>query len=243
LPPPSSNHATAAELFDLFGNSVLFSSLDAETMQKLGRQVRWRGYSRGAVVDLPDTSSVHVVARGVVRLSLVSEGGRELGLGQREEGEIFESGASGGPGATLGYALADGTCVATFAEAQLVAALEDCPAALLALANHRRTEMERAQTLIAELAFFDLRGRLARRLLDLAIDHVVVRTHEDLARDVGARPEQVTKALQALREAELIAYPPHGRAIRLVDPSGLASSSRSAGEPRAAHSGRASRRP
>jgi len=80
--------------------------------------------------------------------------------------------------------------------------------------------------IIEELAFYEIKTRLARTLVRLALfseGRLVSATHAELAVMIGTRQEEVTKLLCHFRALGLVASAPHRRGFRVLDLERLAS--------------------
>ncbi len=80
--------------------------------------------------------------------------------------------------------------------------------------------------IIEELAFYEIKTRLARTLVRLALSSeelIVSATHAELAAMIGTRQEEVTKLLGRFRALGLVASAPHRRGFRVLDLERLAS--------------------
>ena len=109
--------------------------------------------------------------------------------------------------------------------------LEAAPPASSALLRLVARRLAAREALIDDLLSLDVKGRLAKALLQLAERHgrpdrasgaivIAVRlTHRDLAGMVGASRENVTRALAGFRKRGLVDY--DADAIRLLDPAAL----------------------
>jgi len=74
--------------------------------------------------------------------------------------------------------------------------------------------------IIEELAFYEIKTRLARTLVRLALSSeelIVSATHAELAAMIGTRQEEVTKLLGHFRALGLVASAPHRPGLRVLD--------------------------
>jgi CRP/FNR family transcriptional regulator len=103
------------------------------------------------------------------------------------------------------------------------------PAAAMAVLEAVAGRLRETDEMASDLAFLDVAGRLAKRLLDLASAHGVQRgggvlidlsvTQEDLANMIGVTRESVNRNLSDFRNLGLISN--QGRKIIIRDAAGL----------------------
>jgi CRP/FNR family transcriptional regulator, cyclic AMP receptor protein len=209
----------------------IFQRLTEEDLEPLSELARLQRYAQGQLISCraDDERGIFVIAHGGVRLYLVSCGGRELELFRRRTGDVFELGGldPSVPDAMLAEALIDDTFIYVIPWPWFLTFVSSSPdaASSLAILMLRRCAEERA--LLQELAFYPIAARLARKLVELARGnglHAVGETHEVLAAMIGARREDVTKALRHLRDEGLVSFRYHGRqGILVLDLERLAS--------------------
>jgi CRP/FNR family transcriptional regulator len=213
----------------------IFQRLTEEDLKPLSELARVQRYAQGQLIACrADERGIFVIARGGVRLYLVSCGGRELELFRRRTGDVFELGGldPSVPDTLLAEALIDDTFIYVIPWPRFLTFVSGSPdaASSLAILMLRRCAEERA--LLRELAFYPIAARLARKLVELARGnglHAVGETHEVLAAMIGARREDVTKALRHLRDQGLVSFRYHGRqGILVLDLKRLASYGESA---------------
>ena len=170
----------------------------------------------------PGEHLVTIVVAGGVRISLLSQQGRELTLSQHQIGSVLQFGGieAALPGEAVVQAICADTVLYFLPCEEFLRLVCINPPALMALAVVVRKEMERDMQLIHDLAFSSLRRRLAHLLVELAAPGdlpVVHRTRAELANLLGTRAEDVTKALRSLQDRGLVEYASHSRRIVLID--------------------------
>lgn len=198
-----------------------------EAVRAASRRVR---LPAGSAAFRPGESCAHwlIVCAGQVRVSRVSEDGREIVLYRVRPGESCVLTTAG----LLEGAAYDAEAICeTEVEALLLPA-----AAFLSLVaeqpSFRRfafaayaARIAALMELAEELAFDEVGTRLARRLLALrAPDGTVPATHEALAAELGTAREVVSRRLKAFERAGHVALA-RGRIV-LADPDGLAAAVR-----------------
>jgi CRP/FNR family cyclic AMP-dependent transcriptional regulator len=199
---------------------------DAEALIALSRR---RAYRTGDTLfrEGDDGTALVLLLEGIVKISMVSTGGREVALEVRGAGEIVGelSAIDGLPRSATATALAPVTVVSirhsefqSFLAAHPVVSSE----LLKLLASRVRTASRRQ----LEFGATDALARICARLLELAaigegappsqpIDVQVPMTQSDLAAWLGLSREAVVKALKSLRELGWIEV--NGRTFTLID--------------------------
>jgi CRP/FNR family transcriptional regulator/CRP/FNR family cyclic AMP-dependent transcriptional regulator len=215
----------------LLHNVPLFTELHEQAMQYVSARLKRRRFRRGEVVyhteDLP--GSLYIVLSGELKLRLQSPGGRQLTMSWIRPGSFFGT-----------ISLLDG-------QERLADAIAVRPCELLVLGrddfrSFLRRNPHQAEVLLeitaarwrntmrrlAELAFLDVPGRLAKALLELrrtagqpapgAAEEVNM-TQTELAAMIGTSRESVGRWLKAFGESGLIESRP-GRIV-IINPGGL----------------------
>jgi CRP/FNR family cyclic AMP-dependent transcriptional regulator len=197
---------------------VLTRLLDGHTMIQA---------AAGNVLYRPGESvGLHLVVEGLVRVSMVSEEGRQVTVRYARRGDLL-----GLPvivtGAAPVYAQAVTKAVAVATRPGVLPQLaRRDPRVGTWMADELAVRVDGLLQELAMNAFWPVRRRLARHLLDLATEHqqgevlLVRASHQELADAVGTVREVVARTLAALRADGLIAGGPGG--IRLLEPQALA---------------------
>lgn len=164
---------------------------------------------------------VIVVLRGLLRVFLSSEDGRQVTVRFAHSGDVVGLVlVLGGPGPTSIEALTTASALALRVETLRALLAADVLVAR-ACAQELSGQLEQVFEDLAAQAFLTLRQRLILQLLALATPgegrHLVVRaSHEDLAEDVASVREVVTRTLDQLGREGLVAT---GRdTIEVLDP-------------------------
>jgi CRP/FNR family cyclic AMP-dependent transcriptional regulator len=180
--------------------------LDEPQVRAISAGSASRAYPRNAVIlnEGDPADSIYVIASGAVKFFVSDEGGKELVLGQAGPGEYFgEVGLDGG-GRSVSVMTLEPTRISVIPHAEFKAFLAGHPDFALhvirKLANRIRVLTENVRS----LALLDVYGRVARTLLELAVERdgrlVVAEklTQQDLASRVGASREMVSRILKDL---------------------------------------------
>jgi CRP/FNR family transcriptional regulator, cyclic AMP receptor protein len=179
----------------------------------------------GEVYQGDEQPRVIVVRQGLLRLYGSSVDGREVSIRYARTGDVLGLALvlGGGPAPVAIQALTSASVLAL--RISVLRRLFDTDAAVArACAAELARELVQAFDEIAEQAFFTVRQRVARRLLDQATYRpngvLAVRvTQQELADAIASTREVVARAMRELREAGLIAASRKGIVVR--DPLAL----------------------
>lgn len=196
----------------------LFGSLDDAALKELAARTVQRKYRKGSVLFVQGETGERcfVITSGTVKISAYHPEGREAVLAVLGSGDIF------GELALFGQAQrsADATAIE---DADLISldarSLNDAivthPQIATALLHVLGQRLRQSNEAFQDIAFFDVPGRVARRLADLADAHGVearegvmidiALSQESLAQMVGATRESVNKALALFKRRGLVA--------------------------------------
>jgi len=196
----------------------LFGGLSEPALKEIAARTVQRKYRKGSVLFVQGESGERcfVIVSGTVKISAFHPEGREAVLAVLGPGDIF------GELALFGQSerSADATAIE---DAELLSL--DADSLNGAIANHAQIgtallhvlgqRLRQSNEAFQDIAFFDVPGRVARRLADLADAHGTEQTEgvmidvalsqESLAQMVGATRESVNKALALLKRRGLVA--------------------------------------
>jgi CRP/FNR family transcriptional regulator/CRP/FNR family cyclic AMP-dependent transcriptional regulator len=212
----------------------LLQDVSAEALTQLTRSLRRRTYSRGEVIfhqgDPGDT--LHLVRGGRVKVVLPAESGDEAVLAILGPGDCFGELAllDGGPRSASVVAMEPVETLVLGRQDFLAFFRSNIEAAERLVVTLARI-IRRANEEVADLAFLDLPGRLAKKLLELAETHghpleggkgaeiTVPLTQEELAGMIGATRPSVNKVLGLYEDQGAIQR--RGRRIAILKPEVL----------------------
>lgn len=209
--------------------SFLFPLLDPSERDRFLAAARPRSWHAGATIFVMDDpgSAMMLVRSGTVRISYPTPEGRSFLLAELGPGAVFGEIAmlDGGARSADATAVTDCTLLA-FERRDFLPLLEHNWRLAEAVLGVVCARLRRADAHIADLAFADLPGRLAKVLLDRARPGpggapVVSDAQGALASMVGGSRETVNRCLRKWQKDGLIAVA-DGR-IRLLDGEALAS--------------------
>lgn len=211
----------------------MLDSLPREERELLEGMLHRRAYRRGEVVfhagDPGDT--LHIVRRGHAKIVVPSEMGEEAVLTVVRPGDLFgEITLLDGESRSATVVALEDLETATLSRAAFRDLLRRSPATVEVLLAAMACTIRRLTTEVADLMFLDLRGRLAKKLLELAEMHggqlpdgsteiQVQLTQEELAGMIGATRPRVNRLLGFFENEGLIGR--HGRSIAILKPRAL----------------------
>ena len=189
---------------DFLHTVPLFSSLDAEELQRFSELTREKFYPKGSVILFEDDpgDSLHIVRQGRVKVVLVGEDGREVILAVLGIGEHFGelSLIDDQPRSAHVIAMEDSTLLVLRRD-DFRRRVDANPAVAWAMLVELSRRLRRADGKIGGLVLLDVPGRIARLLLDFsdearggAIDKPL--THQTIAHMIGASRETVSRTMR-----------------------------------------------
>jgi len=217
---------------DLLQRVPLLAALTDADREALARSASRRRYRRGDIIFQKDDPghSLFIVARGSVRIYLPSAQGADLTLAVLGASQFFGdlSLLDGRPRSASAAALAD-TNVVILERGDFAALVRSRPEAAMSVLAVVARRLRETDEMASDLAFLDVGGRLAKKLLDLAATNGIRRTdgvlvdllltQEELANMIGVTRESVNRNLSLFRRIGLISK--EGRRFVLRDPAGL----------------------
>jgi len=183
----------------------MLSRIAKRDLEALAATAHERLYRRGEVIFHKDDpgNQFHVITEGKVRIVLPSPDGEEVTLAILGPGEIFGelSLLDGEPRSATAIAGEDARTVVINRE-DFSAWLATRPAAAITLLETLSRRLRRSDDLLADVAFLNVSGRLAKKLVELARLYgrdgppgQVRLTQEELASTIGVTRESVNKHL------------------------------------------------
>jgi CRP/FNR family cyclic AMP-dependent transcriptional regulator len=206
----------------------LFGELDAGTLQAIAERARRRSIERGQVLFWQDEpgDSMFVLLEGAVKLVVSSRDGELVELARLVAPASFGELAvlDGGPRSATAEAVEHCTLVA-ITRTELLRLLRSEERVAEALLRALGTMVRRTTRQVTDLAFLNLQGRVAAKLLELAepAGQGPARTRRltqgELATMVGGVRQSVNQALKSLEARGYIRVA--GRAVEVLDPQQL----------------------
>ena len=197
----------------LLSEIELFSELNESELQEVATHAQIRNVPNDTTIfyEGDPADAVYVVVNGRVKVVTTSSDGKEFILTVLGAGQVF--GEMG-----LLETAPRSASVITITEVELITIKRDdfdrlietrptISRKLMAILSRR---LRRANSKMESLAYMDVAGRLARYLLDMALDHgqrlgngwVVVKrpTHSDIAHSIGTSRETVSRLINEFEE-------------------------------------------
>ena len=210
------------------------AGLSEEDLRWLAERLHRRKYQRGDIIFQKDEpgQSLFIIESGSVRIYMPGTQGADLTLAVMGPGDFFGdlSLLDDRPRSASAVAGTDAVLLSLERSdfSSLLRARPDAALAVLATIARRLRDTDQTAS---DLAFLDVQGRLARKLLDLGEANGIQRddgivlpsglTQEDLANMIGVTRESVNRNLSVFRRLGLISR--EGRKIIIRDPAGLRS--------------------
>lgn len=201
-----------AQLIDRLRAVPFFDSLDEALLAALAQTARRRQYGTGEVIVLEGEAQqgLYFLEAGYVKVVKVAPSGREQTLLFLEAGDTFnEIGVfSSRPNPATAVAL-EPSAVWLIPREHLTRLLREQPAFAQSVVERMAERMLFLVGLVSDLSLRPVGGRLARLLLEAAVDDVVQRprwfTQAELAARLGTVPDVVQRSLRSLEAEGLIA--------------------------------------
>jgi CRP-like cAMP-binding protein len=217
---------------ELLARVPILAGLSIEDREALASAIARKRYRQGDIVMQKEEPghALFIVERGTVRIYVPSSQGNDLILAVLGPGDFFGdlSLLDGRPRSASASVTTDATLL-SLERADFITLITQRPAAAMAVLEAVAGRLRETDEMASDLAFLDVAGRLAKRLLDLAASHGVQKdggvlidlavTQEDLANMIGVTRESVNRNLSEFQTLGLISK--QGRRIVVRDARGL----------------------
>jgi CRP/FNR family cyclic AMP-dependent transcriptional regulator len=216
---------------DQLRKSPLFSSLNAEDLAGLADRMGRRVFGKGVIIFHKDSPghTLYLIESGWVRTFILSDAGQEISLNLYGSGDAFgELAFLDGLPRSVGAVTIEPVITFTLTREDYLKVVDQQPLLAQSIIQLLSARMRYLSGTIETLAFLDVNGRLASRLLDLAVrcgvrednqEMTLDLTQADLASWVASTRESVNKTLNKFRDLGLIQV--NGRRITIRDRRGL----------------------
>ena len=195
----------------------LFSELSDQEIQEIASLSRMEAVKKGEFIYFPDdpSDSVYLLKEGRVKVSRLSEDGREVTLAILRPGELFGelALADEGPRETIAEAI-DDSLLCVINKADFERTIKGRPGLALKVFKLVGLRLRRLETKVEELVFRNVPSRLAQLLIRLAKEYGrpsqdgtilgLSLSHRELANLVGSTRETVTLVLNDFRKQGII---------------------------------------
>jgi CRP/FNR family cyclic AMP-dependent transcriptional regulator len=217
---------------DMLSKVPIFASLSDQELELLDDRLRRRAFAKGMIIFHKDSpgQTLYVIESGAVRIFILSESGQEISVRIHGCGDIFgELSMLDGLPRSAGAVAIEQTAVLMLHRDDFLPLLEGLPRMALGIITTLSGRVRYATKYAESLAFLDVFGRVADRLLELADCYGVNReegteidlrlTQTELASLVGTTRESANKVLGTFRDQGLIRL--SGQRITVLDRRGL----------------------
>ena len=202
------------------------AGLDPHLIQQLTRSAQSAFYPRGSVISLERGALAALVASGMVRCYISAPDGRQMTIRYAGPGDLVGTLSNEPSGTNSSVQVVESAeLIHLQVEAVRVLAAQH-PALALALHDELSQRLPHAVRALAASAFLSVQSRVARDLVERAETTGSLRRgvrlkvgHQDLADATGSVREVVSRAMQKLREAEIIAT--SAGDVTILDPCAL----------------------
>jgi CRP/FNR family cyclic AMP-dependent transcriptional regulator len=217
----------------LLHDVALFTDLDEAAIGDLRGQLKLRRFSRGEVIyhteDLP--GSLYIVLKGELKLRLQSPGGKQLTMSRIFPGSFFGTISLLDGQERLADAVAVRPCeLLVLGRDDFRGFLRRYPHQAEVLLEITAARWRNTMRRLAELAFLDVPGRLAKTLLEMrgpvaaegdTATEVRDLTQVELAEMIGTSRESIGRWLKVFSDAGAIQF--HRGRVRILSRAGLES--------------------
>jgi CRP/FNR family cyclic AMP-dependent transcriptional regulator len=217
---------------ELLQKVPLLAGLSDGDREALAAAVVRRRYRKGDIVMQKEEPghALFIVERGSVRIYVPSAQGNDLILAVLGPGDFFgDLSLLDGRPRSASAAVGSDTSLLQLERSDFIALITRRPAAAMAVLEAVARRLRETDEMASDLAFLDVAGRLAKKLLELASAHGVERdggvlielpvTQEELANMIGVTRESVNRNLSDFRRLGLIKN--QGRRIVIADAARL----------------------
>lgn len=219
---------TMTETTEILKNIPLFAHLDEEQRELLASARTTRRYPKSVIVlhEGDQSNALYFVNSGQVKVSKINEDGKEVVICILAEGDHFGEMSLIDDQPRSASIITKTSCEFTLIRKQdFEQMLADNPQLTLAVMRSLCQRLRAADRSIESLALMDVYGRIARLLLDSAVEHgdkLMVPgklTHKEIAQMVGSSREMVSRIFKDLTDGGYISKDPEGILINSTLPA------------------------
>jgi len=206
----------------------LFSQLDEEELEKIRRLCVTKHYTKDQIILIEEEAgnTLFLIQQGRVKVSRMSDDGREVILSILEPGDFFgELSLIDGKARSASVTAIENSEVLILRRGDFLGLLEEYPQISISLMKELAARIRKSDTQIKSLSLQDAMGRVASALILLAEDHGRVRKQQviipkiplqqDLANMAGTSRETISRVFRYLEDENLIQR--SGRKITILD--------------------------
>jgi CRP/FNR family cyclic AMP-dependent transcriptional regulator len=212
-------------------NVPFLAGLSEQELEALADSLEKRTFGKGMIIFHKDSPgrTLYIIESGKVRIFILSESGQEISVNIYGPADTFgELALLDGLPRSAGAVAVEQTVTFALHRDDFLRHLEAYPRMAQSVIEVLSTRLRYTTTYAESLAFLDVYGRVAARLLELAKRYGVQKegieielrlTQSELASWVGATRESVNKVLGNFRGQGLIEV--EGKKITILDRQGL----------------------
>lgn len=213
-------------------NVPFFTGLSDQELAILAHSISRQTFAKDMIIFHKGSigQSLYIIASGMVRIFLLSASGQEISVNVYGPGQVFgQMSLLDGLPRAAGAVAMEKTVTLILHRDDLLRHLEACPRLAWSIMAVLNTRLRYMTAYVESLAFLDVYGRVAAKLLELADRYGVCSddvveidlrlTQAELATWVAATRESVNKVLGMFRDQRLIRV--EGQKITILDPRGL----------------------
>jgi CRP/FNR family cyclic AMP-dependent transcriptional regulator len=193
----------------IFDQIPLFENLGKDERDTLASRFQLRHHPKNSIIinEGDDTSSFYIILKGRVKVYLTDDNGKEVILNIQGEGEYLGEVAllDEGPRSASVFTMEDSQ-FAVLNRRSFIECISENPQLSLKIMQGLTQRLRALSENVRSLALMDVYGRVARLLLDLAVDQgddKVIEdklTQNDIAARIGASPKMVGRIMQDLKK-------------------------------------------
>jgi CRP/FNR family cyclic AMP-dependent transcriptional regulator len=194
---------------DIFDQVPLFENLSEDERHNLASRFIVRHHPKNSVIinEGDDTSSFYIILKGRVKIYLTDDNGKEVVLNIQGEGEYLGEVALLDESPRSASVLTMEDCrFAVLNRQSFIECIGESPQLSLKVMQGLTRRLRALSENVRSLALMDVYGRMARLLLELAVDRDGDRviedrlTQNDIAARIGASPKMVGRIMQDLKK-------------------------------------------
>jgi CRP/FNR family transcriptional regulator, cyclic AMP receptor protein len=195
----------------------MFSQLALDDLEKIRKLCVTKQYKKDQIILVEEDagSSMFLIQKGRVKVSRVSDDGREVILSILEDGDFFgELSLLDGKARSASVTAIENADVLQLRRGDLLNLLENYPQIAIGLLKEMAARIRRSDTQIKSLSLQDAMGRVASSLIMFAEDHgrknqqemIIPRVplQQDLANMSGTSRETISRVFKYLEDEQLI---------------------------------------
>ena len=206
----------------------LFFPLDDDDLEKIRNLCVTQHYVKDQIILIEEEAgnTLFLIQKGRVKVSRISDDGREVILSILEPGDFFgELSLIDGKARSASVTAIEDSEALVLRRGDFLGLLEDYPQISISLMKELAARIRKSDTQIKSLSLQDAMGRVASSLIMLADDHGRLRKgqviipriplQQDLANMAGTSRETISRVFRILEDEQLIER--SGRKITILD--------------------------